>query len=265
MSELIAGKPATTLKIKRIAYWVFTAIIVLETAAGAQWDLARNPIVINVFHKLGYPLYLLDIIGMWKIPGAIVLIIPRFARLKEWAYAGVFFIYTGAAASAILSGNYNDSNSPLIFAIIALLSYYLRPVSRRLVPTEKTEPKNKLKTISYWTTIVILGYVLISGGIGEIFHLWGTLDTNTVLGYPVYFLTILGVWKVLGGIAIIIPRFPRLKEWAYAGILFNMTGASISHAACADYGAYAFHIIVPLLIAALAVVSWALRPASRKL
>jgi uncharacterized membrane protein YphA (DoxX/SURF4 family) len=265
MNQVIAEKPATTVKIKGIAYWIFTAIIVLETAAGAQWDLARNPIVIDAFHKLGYPLYLLDIIGVWKIPGAIVLLIPGFTRVKEWAYAGVFFIYTGAAASAILSGNYSESWGPIIFAAITLVSYYLRPANRRLAPTEKADQKNKFKTISYWTTIVILGYVLISGGIGEIFHLWGTLDTSAVLGYPVYFLTILGIWKVLGGIAIIVPGFPRLKEWAYAGIFFNMTGASLSHALRADYGAYSFHIIVPLLIAALAVVSWALRPASRKL
>jgi DoxX-like family len=68
---------------------------------------------------------------------------------------------------------------------------------------------------------------------------------------------------VLGAIAILVPRFPRLKEWAYAGIFFDLTGAAASCAAVGGYGAYGFHVIAPLLIAVLAVASWALRPPSR--
>jgi hypothetical protein len=68
-----------------------------------------------------------------------------------------------------------------------------------------------------------------------------------------------------GAIALLAPGFPRLKEWAYAGIFFNMTGAAISHAAVGDYGAYGYHLIVPLTFAGLAVASWALRPQSRTL
>jgi uncharacterized membrane protein YphA (DoxX/SURF4 family) len=83
------------------------------------------------------------------------------------------------------------------------------------------------------------------------------------LGYPMYFFAIIGVWKVLGAIAILVPRFPRLKEWAYAGIFFDLTGAAISCAAVGGYGAYGFHVIAPLLIAGLTVASWALRPPSR--
>jgi DoxX-like family len=70
------------------------------------------------------------------------------------------------------------------------------------------------------------------------------------------------VWKVLGGIAILVPRFPRLKEWAYAGIVFDLTGASVSHAVSGDG---APNVIVPLLLAAVAFASWSLRPQSRKL
>ena len=84
-----------------------------------------------------------------------------------------------------------------------------------------------------------------------------------VLGYPLYFFAILGFWKVLGAIAILAPRFPRLKEWAYAGIFFDLTGAAASVAAVGVYGTYAFHIIAPLVIAGLTVASWALRPQSR--
>jgi hypothetical protein len=84
-----------------------------------------------------------------------------------------------------------------------------------------------------------------------------------MLGYPLYFFHILGFWKTLGAIAILVPRFPRLKEWAYAGIFFDLTGAAVSCAAVGDYGAYGFHIIAPLVLAVLTVASWALRPPSR--
>jgi len=82
------------------------------------------------------------------------------------------------------------------------------------------------------------------------------------LGYPLYFVTIIGLWKVLGSIALVAPRLPRLKEWAYAGIFFNMTGAAASHWVRGDA---AWHVIVTLAFAALAVASWALRPPSRTL
>ena len=84
-----------------------------------------------------------------------------------------------------------------------------------------------------------------------------------VLGYPMYFFAILGFWKVLGAIAILVPRFPRLKEWAYAGIIFDLTGAAASCAAVGGYGVYAFPVLAPLFLAVLAVASWALRPESR--
>jgi len=77
--------------------------------------------------------------------------------------------------------------------------------------------------------------------------------------------TILGFWKLTGAIAILIPRFPRLKEWAYAGIFFDLTGAAASCAAVGGYGAYGFHVIVPLILAGVTVASWALRPPSRKI
>jgi uncharacterized membrane protein YphA (DoxX/SURF4 family) len=112
-------------------------------------------------------------------------------------------------------------------------------------------------------TTAILAFVVGSGGVGELLHQWGTMETVSLVGYPVYFLTILGLWKVLGTIALLVPRFPRLKEWAYAGIFFGMTGAAASHAFADNYGTYAYHIFVQLAFAALAIVSWALRPQSR--
>lgn len=80
--------------------------------------------------------------------------------------------------------------------------------------------------------------------------------------YPVYFVTLIGAWKVLGGLAILAPRLPRLKEWAYAGIAFDLTGATFSHVAVGNPAAKA---IVPLVLLAIAATSWALRPPSRRL
>jgi hypothetical protein len=80
-----------------------------------------------------------------------------------------------------------------------------------------------------------------------------------------YFFGILGFWKVLGAITILVPRFPRLKEWAYAGIFFDLTGAAASCAAVGVSGAYAFHVLAPLIITGLTVASGALRPESRKI
>src|SRR5262249_47441030 len=82
------------------------------------------------------------------------------------------------------------------------------------------------------------------------------------LGYPAYFITILGVWKLLGGVTILAPRLPLLKEWAYAGVAFDLTGAAASHIAT---GHAAVKAIVPLGLLARAATSWALRPAGRTL
>lgn len=123
----------------------------------------------------------------------------------------------------------------------------------------------KTKLIGYWLTTAILVFVMFSGGIGELMHSWGTLETVTILGYPPYVLTIIAVWKLAASIALLAPGFPRLKEWAYAGIFFNMTGAAVSHVAVGDYGAYGYHLIVPLTFAGLALASCVLRPQSRTL
>ena len=87
------------------------------------------------------------------------------------------------------------------------------------------------------------------------------------LGYPAHFVAILGVWKVLGACAILVPRLPRLKEWAYAGMIFDLTGGAIAHASVGDGDAWmgnVGHIVTPLVIASFVAASWALRPKDRK-
>ncbi|MES2133335.1 MAG: DoxX family protein [Bacteroidota bacterium] len=119
----------------------------------------------------------------------------------------------------------------------------------------------KRKKIAYWISTGLLCFCML-GGIGQLFQVKQVVDGFAPLGYPTYFVSIIGFWKVMAIIVILIPKFPLVKEWAYAGVFFVMTGASISHIAISDS---AFHIIVPLIIAGLAVFSWYLRPASRKL
>lgn len=120
----------------------------------------------------------------------------------------------------------------------------------------------KTKVIGYWVTTAMLAFALLSGGAAELAHRRETVEGMVHLGYSLYFISIIGFWKVLGGIALLVPRFPRLKEWAYAGAFFNMTGALASHAVSGDSVG---HLIAPGFFAVLAVASWALRPKSRTL
>jgi DoxX-like family len=122
----------------------------------------------------------------------------------------------------------------------------------------------RARSIVYWTMTILVALPIGSGGVGQLIQYRANPHgTVPVLGYPLYFFAILGFWKVLGAIAILVPRYPRLKEWAYAGIFFDLTGAAASCAAVGGYGAYAFHVIAPLILTVFTVASWALRPPSR--
>src|SRR5262249_1016524 len=115
------------------AYWMCTLVIAWEMAAGSMWDLLQINYVRAVFTHLGYPHYMLFIIGVWKLPCALVLLLPRFLRLKEWAYAGAIFNYSGAFASHSLVGDGPKLwAGPVVFALITLASWALRPPDRRL-------------------------------------------------------------------------------------------------------------------------------------
>ena len=119
----------------------------------------------------------------------------------------------------------------------------------------------KRNKIIYWISTIWLALGMLSTGIVQLLKPAEEVAKITHLGYPVYFLTILGVWKVLGVIAVLIPRFPLLKEWAYAGFFFAMSGAVFSHLAVGDS---VNEIFPPLLLLILTVVSWYSRPADRK-
>jgi len=120
----------------------------------------------------------------------------------------------------------------------------------------------KRKLIWYWIITGILSFCIFFGGLTQAVLMKQTIEGFKPLGYPTYFISLIGIWKMLGVIAILIPGFKLLKEWAYAGIFFTMTGAVISHIASNDIKP---QIIAPIFLAIFTVVSWYLRPAGRKL
>jgi hypothetical protein len=133
------------------------------------------------------------------------------------------------------------------------------PISHRALAAVNDAPK--AKTIAYWVTTGLVVFCM-TGGIFELLSLKTTTEGIMRLGYPSYIIPALGLGKVLAILAILWPGFPRLKEWAYAGILFNMIGATVSHVACNDP---AWTIVVTVTISAITLASWALRPQNRRL
>ncbi len=123
---------STASRSRAIAYWVTTVLVAAELALGGVWDILRKPYVRGVVEHLGYPAYFLVIIGVWKVLGAVALLVPRLPRLKEWAYAGAVFNYTGAVVSHLAVG---DGAVALAYPIIQLGlvggSWALRPPARR--------------------------------------------------------------------------------------------------------------------------------------
>ncbi|PNV77057.1 DoxX family protein [Leptospira inadai serovar Lyme] len=117
--------------------------------------------------------------------------------------------------------------------------------------------KNK---IIYWVSTIWLALGMSSTGIVQVFKVKTEGDFTANLGYPDYFLTILGVWKILGVVALLLPKFPLLKEWAYAGFFFAMSGAAVSHIASGTVN----EIFPSLLLLSLTVISWYFRPADKK-
>ena len=120
----------------------------------------------------------------------------------------------------------------------------------------------KRNKIIYWIATIWLAAGMLASGLQQIFHTKGFVDIIVSLGYPLYFLYILGAWKILGAIVILIPKFSLIKEWAYAGFFFVMSGAVFSHIAS---GHSIKEILPSLVLLILTVVSWYFRPADRKI
>ena len=118
------------------------------------------------------------------------------------------------------------------------------------------------RTIAYWVTTGLTAAAYALGGYFDVAQPAEVADGAKHLGFPLYFFTILGVWKLGAAPVVLAPGLPRLKEWAYAGIVINLTGAAATHMFVKDPIGEA---VTPLIVLAIAMASWALRPASRKL
>ena len=125
----------------------------------------------------------------------------------------------------------------------------------------ETAVQSKRDKIIYWVATLWLALGMASTGFVQIIKVKGEVEFILDMGYPVYFLTILGVWKLLGVIAVLVPRFALVKEWAYAGFFFAMSGAIFSHIAV---GHGARDLFGPALLIVLTIVSWYFRPSSKK-
>ena len=120
---------------------------------------------------------------------------------------------------------------------------------------------SKRNKVIYWIATVWLALGMLAGGVQQLLQIGGYVGIITHLGYPKYFLSIIGAWKILGVVAILVPSFRLLKEWAYAGFFFAMSGAAISHIASDS----ANKIFPSLLLLILTVISWYFRPADRRI
>ncbi|MFC4778942.1 DoxX family protein [Paenibacillus sp. GCM10023252] len=122
--------------------------------------------------------------------------------------------------------------------------------------------QSRWRTIAYWVTTILGPASFVIGGTLFLMGAEQPVEQMKHLGLPLYLLNILGVWKLLGAIAVLLPRTPLLKEWAYAGFFFHLSGAAAAHALAGD-GFTA--IAQPLVFLALTIASYLLRPASRRL
>jgi hypothetical protein len=120
----------------------------------------------------------------------------------------------------------------------------------------------KGKVIGYWICTGLIAFAMLSGGALQVSRAKENVEGFARLGYPVYFMVMLGVWKLLGGMAILVPKVPRVKEWAYAGIFIDLSSAAVSNASMSDSVA---HIVAPIVCIGILAGSWALRPPSRTL
>jgi uncharacterized membrane protein len=119
----------------------------------------------------------------------------------------------------------------------------------------------KRDKIIYWVSTIWLAVAMVASGVQQVMLAKAFVDINNRLGYPLYFMYILGVWKILGVVAILIPKFGLVKEWAYAGFFFAMSGAAFSHVAMGDPIS---EIFPSLFLLIMTIISWYFRPADRK-
>ncbi len=132
-------------KRNKIIYWIATSWLALGMLSTGIVQLVKMQEEIDVMTQLGYPVYLLTIIGLWKILGVVTVLIPKFPLLKEWAYAGFFFVMSGAVASHIASGHsLNEIFGPMLLLVLTVVSWYFRPADRKIISVNQINEKYNL-------------------------------------------------------------------------------------------------------------------------
>jgi DoxX-like family len=122
-------------KSKNIAYWVVTGFLCFGMLLGGSGQLYRASFNVEGIVHLGFPVYVLTILGLWKIFAVVAILIPKYLLLKEWAYAGLFFLLSGGVVSHFASGDGILQALPVfMFMCLTVISWYLRPTDRRIVP-----------------------------------------------------------------------------------------------------------------------------------
>ena len=152
----------TKSRIKTIAFWAATFVVVFELTAGSVWNLLQIEFAHIQYSHLGFPDYFAYISGAWQVGGAAVIIAPGFPRLKEWAYAGAFFQWSGGFATHLLRGDYTPVSvwlTPLIFAMFGIASWALRPADRRL-PNSGLPPETRPLARAVPIGILLLLYIV---------------------------------------------------------------------------------------------------------
>jgi uncharacterized membrane protein YphA (DoxX/SURF4 family) len=124
-------------KRNKLIYWIATIWLALGMVSTGIVQLLKVQDEVDVITRLGYPVYFLTLLGIWKIVGVIVILLPKLALLKEWAYAGFFFVMTGAIFSHVASGNPNEIYPALLLLVLALISWYFRPADRKTAFTNQ--------------------------------------------------------------------------------------------------------------------------------
>jgi hypothetical protein len=154
-------------RIRSITYWTFTVLLVWELVAGSLWNLQRIEWIRVQLTHLGYPVYLAYILGVWLIGAAAAIIAPGFKRLKEWAYAGACFHFSGAVASHLLAADWSPISTwftPLVFLMFGMVSWALRPADRRLPNAglwPETRPRALAASIGVLLLLFVVSYLML--------------------------------------------------------------------------------------------------------
>ncbi len=249
-----------------LLYWLITLLLATECIVGGVWGGLQLPPFIDIIRHLGYPAYFMSILGVWYMLAGVALLVPAWPRLKEWAYAGLIFNYTGAAASHLGAGDRVVTLiAPLLFTCLTAASWALRPWTRRepLQPSVLAKPPTQVfrgSTILYWVATAMVAAELALGGLWDILRISYVRRIIEELEYPEYFPNSIGFWKIPAALVLLLPRFSvRMKEWAYAGATFIYAGAIASHLTVGN-GTGA--LIALSVFTILTAMSWALRPPS---